>query len=353
MQGAIHNPSHFVRRSPGTQNTKEYSEVKVDIRLILEAAGKLGIRWRLVPDADLVELTWKDKKKYFRNTHPTSLSPARNICADKAITNSFVREAGLNAPKGFIVLPSDSDEYIARVFAELQAPVVVKLTNNSHGDGVIVGATTAKACSNYVRELYTSAHYKKEGTVLIEEMFVGKEFRIVATRDRVLGIMHRIPASITGDGVHSIKELIELKNQLPIRNIDHMLYPHITWDAEMAEIVAGQAMDEDSIPANEQKVVLRKISNVMAGGDAIDYTDRVHESVKQIAIEAIRAIPGLKFGGLDFMTVDEAIQQTKDTYTIIEINSAPEFAMHDIPMEGIPRNICYEFLCLMFPELKK
>ncbi len=352
MQNYATRPTHFVRRHPSTKKPQNYKEVAIDVRLILEEASKQGISWRLVPDSEIIELTWNNQKKYFRSTRPVSTSPAQNICIDKAATNQFLREAGINASHGFVINVDDSDDYISHVFESIQSPVVVKLTHNSHGDGVIVGVDSAQKCIACVRELYTSPHYKKESSVLIEQMFFGKEFRIVATRDKVLGIMHRIPANVVGDGKQTIKELIDEKNAQPIRNIDHLLYPHITWDAEMAEIVKEQGMDEASVPAEGQKVILRKVSNVMAGGDAIDYTDKVHESVKELALQTIRAIPGLEFGGIDFMTTDEASPQTKESYTIIEINGSPEFAMHDVPMVGTPRNICGEFLCLLFPELR-
>jgi D-alanine-D-alanine ligase-like ATP-grasp enzyme len=55
--------------------------------------------------------------------------------------------------------------------------------------------------------------------------------------------------------------------------------------------------------------------------------------------------------GIDFMTADITQPQTQDSYKIIEINAAPEFDIHDIPMYGKKRNIAQNFLYTLFPDL--
>lgn len=108
-----------------------------------------------------------------------------------------------------------------------------------------------------------------------------------------------------------------------------------------------------SIPQKGKRIYLRRVSNVSQGGAAIDFTDKVHSSVKEIALKAINAVPGLSFAGIDFLSKDITKKQTQDSYIIIEINDSPGFDIHDFPYEGENRHAAREFLFLMFPELKK
>jgi hypothetical protein len=66
----------------------------------------------------------------------------------------------------------------------------------------------------------------------------------------------------------------------------------------------------------------------------------------------VRAIPGLSFAGIDFMTTDITQPQTEDSYVIIEVNTSPGFDIHDSPYVGKNRHSALEFLYLMLPELK-
>ena len=59
--------------------------------------------------------------------------------------------------------------------------------------------------------------FKNDNTVLIEEFIKGKEYRFLVIDDEVVGILHRVPANVIGDGEKTISELVEIKNQDPLR----------------------------------------------------------------------------------------------------------------------------------------
>lgn len=90
----------------------------------------------------------------------------------------------------------------------------------------------------------------------------------------------------------------------------------------------------------------------MAGGDTIDLTDEIHPTVKELALKAINAIPGLAIAGIDFMTKDLFSPQTPETYSVVEVNHNAEFGIHHFPMVGKERNATFDFLQLLFPELE-
>ncbi|MGG0815607.1 hypothetical protein ABE142_23525 [Paenibacillus alvei] len=45
----------------------------------------------------------------------------------------------------------------------------------------------------------------------------GKEYRFLVTGDEVVGILHRVPANVVGDGIHTIEPLVHKKNKDPLR----------------------------------------------------------------------------------------------------------------------------------------
>jgi glutamate--cysteine ligase len=194
----------------------------------------------------------------------------------------------------------------------------------------------------------------EDSGVIIEEMFQnGEEYRILASQEKVIGIVKREPANVIGDGRSTIKKLITLKNKEDIRGIKGSDKSHlkIRMDKNLKNYLAEQNLDLSTVVAAGRKVYLRQVSNISQGGDAIDFTDLAHKSVHEIALKAIRTIPGLSFAGIDFMTLDITQPQTKDSYVIIEINDSPGFDIHDAPYVGQNRHAADEFLKLMFPEL--
>src|SRR5699024_6149989 len=96
--------------------------------------------------------------------------------------------------------------------------------------------------------------------IIIEKYAPGEEFRICVIEDRVLGAMNRRPTNVTGDGVHNIRELIKLKNEI------RMLNPHLTSrlikiDRELQNVINRAGYTLESIPQKDKLVYLRDKSN--------------------------------------------------------------------------------------------
>lgn len=50
-------------------------------------------------------------------------------------------------------------------------------------------------------------------SVILEEYVVGQEYRFYVLEEKVLAVLNRIPANVTGDGVNNLSELIKIKNK--------------------------------------------------------------------------------------------------------------------------------------------
>lgn len=344
----------YMRLSPA--GLIPFKPLGIETKLLILEAQARGLFTEIVTESDVICISDKTRSSYIQRRNPdTNHVPGPRICDRKDVTRAFLQRAGLSVTSGYRILSSDTPEYRQSVFDTLQKPLVIKPTTRSHGLGIKLGIQDAQTYHEWLNFLFSDLEKpidSEPGIVLVEETARGEEYRILATQDKVLAVMNRQPASVMGDGVSSIAQLIATKNLDPIRNIDQGLYPHIQLDQDMLEVLQRQGLTPESVPAKDQKITLRLVSNIMAGGDAVDVTDLIHPSVAEIAVRTTNALPGMTFIGIDFMTTDITADQRTQKYNIIEVNSAPEFAMHDIPMIGTKRNIAQTLIQMMFPEVE-
>ncbi len=342
---------NYLRFTP-TGLTQNY-RVTNSTKLIIKETEKLGIQWKIIPGTQVVTLTYQGKTKSFYHQVPSNTSALAHYCSDKTVTRNLLKYAHVHIPNGYSLQRTDKKEYLEQVFKKLKKPLAVKPSNGTHGYSISLNINNYQ---DYLKAVEQAFNYSnaKYTTVVVEEMFKGKEYRILTTRKKVIAILHRIPANVVGDGKHTIKELILEKNKEDIRTTKTGNRSHepIAIDDKLKQYLTEQNLNLDTVLTNNQQVFLRKVSNISQGGEAIDYTDKVHQSVKDIALKTINAIPGLELAGIDFMSTDVTAQQTEDNYVVIETNTSPGLGMHTRPYQGEDRLGAREFVYLMFPELR-
>jgi glutamate--cysteine ligase len=181
--------------------------------------------------------------------------------------------------------------------------------------------------------------FEHDSTILIEEFIAGKEFRIFVIDGEVVGILHRVPANVTGDGQKTIHELVELKNQDPLRGKGYRTpLEKIQLGEAEAMFLKPQGKDFETVPAKGEVVYLRENSNISTGGDSIDFTDDIPDSYKQIAVRAAKAL-NVKITGLDMIIPDVTAEATANNYAIIEMNFNPAIHIHCHPFHGKNRKL--------------
>lgn len=322
-------------------------------RLVINEAEKRGIAWKIHPGTQVVTLTYNGvSRSYYHQVPSSTTAIAKYISNQKKVTSNILQQAGLRVARSFRVMPKHDEQYLRSVFEILLKPLVVKPNNGTWGLHITVGITTYE---EYLAAIKLAAAYSNnnQSYAVVEEMFTGDEFRILLTQDRVIGVLKRVPAHVVGDGTHTIQQLITKKNREPIRNAQDFRKSHkkIRITDDVRQNLLKQNVTLETVPKNNSVIQLRNVSNVSQGGDAIDVTDSVHPSVTKLALKAIRAIPGLSFAGIDFMTKAVDQPQTDQSYIILEINDSPGFDIHDYPYRGKNRHAAEAFLQLLFPEL--
>ena len=277
---------------------------------------KRGIKTELIDRSDnFISLTKDNKIEYIKQATKTSKDNYATVLAmeNKVVTKKILQINNIKVPNGSEF--DNIDDAISEIDNFINKPIVIKPKSTNFGTGISIFPQGAN------KEDITSAFeiaFKYDNTVLVEEFISGKEYRFLVIGDKVVGILHRVPANVVGDGEKSIRQLVEIKNQSPLRGKGYKTpLEKINLDENAALFLKHRGLDFDYIPKKDETVYLRENSNISTGGDSIDYTDDIHQEFKDIAVKSSKAI-GAKICGVDMMIDDYRDENSE--YAIIELN---------------------------------
>jgi cyanophycin synthetase len=168
---------------------------------------------------------------------------------------------------------------------------------------------------------------------LLEKHFFGEEYRVLITKAGYFAAVHRTPASVRGDGKHSIKQLTEAENFRRMNPRTTCLC-EVKLDEVVTTFLAKNQHTLQSVPAQGAVVQLRPNTNVSKGGGCEDITDRAHPSIKKLACRVLDAVGGLAYVGLDLICQDISKPITKQEWIICELNAYPGLSLHTVPGKG-------------------
>jgi cyanophycin synthetase len=269
---------------------------------------------------------------------------ATEIASDKNLTKKLLDESGIPVPRGVVVR---SEEDAVRAARRLGYPVVTKPLDGNHGRGVTIGVTGEDQLRFGFREAQSQA---KGRDVIIEQFFPGNDHRILVVNGKMVAVAERIPAQVVGDGISTIRQLIDEVNSDPRRGDGHEnVMTRIKIDAHVEEFLTRSALTPQSIPEAEQVVQLRATANLSTGGTAVDRTNEIHPDNAEIARRAALVV-GLDVCGVDFVCPDISRSVRETGGGVIEVNAAPGLRMHLEPSEGAPRDVARPIIEMLFPR---
>ena len=310
---------------------------------IVEEAEHRGITVLRLDDYNLVQL---GEGKHQRRIEASITSQTSMIgvetAGNKRLTKKMLSDAGIPVPKGTVVRKLES----AIEDAEwLGYPVVVKPHDGHHGKGVTTNiADEADLAVAFARAKEVS------DKVIVEKCYTGSDFRMLVVDGRLVAAARREPAAVTGDGEHTIAELIAIENRDPRRGYGHEKVMTRLSTSEVTTYLlerAGSTL-ETVLPEGEV-FALELTANLSTGGSAVDVTDTVHKTNRFMA-ERIASIVGLDIAGIDVIspTLEQPVKKVGGA--VIEVNAAPGLRMHLEPAVGRRRNVAAPIMDMLFPK---
>ena len=186
--------------------------------------------------------------------------------------------------------------------------------------------------------------------VMIEEELSGYVFRGTLIGGKLIAVLRREPAYIIGDGIHNVRELIDIENRNPLRA--GPIFHQLKLDKEAIKELTHWNRSENTIPKKDEIVTLGQKTSRSVGGGITDMTDIVHPDNK-IMLEKIAEVLNDPLIGVDFI-MDDVSRSWRDQPKcgVIECNSAPFIDLHHFPLVGQPHNVASALWDIIYPDSK-
>ncbi len=195
--------------------TPGYEDLELSTQILIKEALRRGIDVEILDREDnFMRLRKNGRTEYVKQATRTSLDNYVTplIMENKAVTKIVLNEKGVRVPEGKIYTSRKIAEDDFKLFSS--GPSVVKPRSTNFGIGITIlkDSPDIEQYLNAVDEAFLH-----DSTIIIEEFIEGEEYRFLIIGDEVTAVLFREPANITGDSVHSISELIDIKNENPLR----------------------------------------------------------------------------------------------------------------------------------------
>src|SRR5699024_4285949 len=271
--------------------------------------------WFVDQPGQLFSLQSKEKTHYFFRTRGDLVpNEAVEQGMNKDITKQILSKNGIPVPDGKQFSKTATIDEMLQYANEIGFPIVIKPTDGSFGRGVMSDIRTIGELEHSID--YLKTEYNPEN-IIVENYVAGNDYRLYVVGDKVVGAIQRVAPHVIGDGINSIESLIEIKNNE--RNLNPRLVScSIQVNRETIEYIGRSNYQLESIPAEGEIIYLSDISNISIGGDPIDVYDELSDELKNTAIQALHAIPGLVQGAVDLMVHTD--ENGKESAYVIELN---------------------------------
>jgi cyanophycin synthetase len=261
----------------------ERERLGVSTAALAAAARQRGIPVRRVGARSLLRLGYGCHRRltWAALTSHTS-AVGVDIAADKQLAKQLLADAGVPVPPGVVAWSGPEAQ---EALTKIGGPVVIKPLGGRQGASLTIGVGTAAEAEAAYRKAAAASD-----AVLVETLVPGADYRVLVIDGEVAAAAQLRPASVTGDGEHTIGQLVAAANADPRRGVGHSReLTRITLDADALSHLDALGLDDHSVLAAGQVVSLRRNANLSTGGTSRDVTELVHPEVAEMCRRAASA----------------------------------------------------------------
>lgn len=289
---------------------------------------------------DAYRITFPNGKNFFFSGLPRVGHNADVLSGwidDKALLKECLSKENVPVSKGASFTDFLQAEHF---FHTLRKPVIVKPRLGSRGRHTnthLVNGDDFKKAFYIAKQLGRS--------VVVEEHLMGSVYRATVIEGVLGGVLAGDPPRITGDGKHTISDLIEIKNTARDTRMGEVIITD-----QLVHFLEKQKYTPASILPVGTAIDLSEKIGLSYGGNSREVTPEVHPKL-HAELERAARIVGDPLLGFDFITTDVSADPDTVRWGIIECNSVPFINLHHDPLVGEPINIAAMVLDYLEREL--
>lgn len=296
--------------------------IEDDIGISLVCHAAMGKNLQVKRHRRLIyEVSDGQRNIVFRQNSPGNSAVYTYCARQKHIAKKILASAGVPVPAGDIF---ESYEPALRYFQQSETAVTVKPCDGSSGVGVSCGINNDKDFN-----AAWAAARRESKRIIVEQNIVGQDVRVIVIGGKAVAAYVRTPAHVIGDGVHTIRQLVELKNRVRKNN------PSLRLDLlRRFDLLERQGRSLDAVPENGEKVQLTTVANTSAGGETVQILDQLDTETLKVAEKAALCFRGLVQVGVDLIYVGRQNSPGQSSAYVIEVNSNPGICDAVFPAYG-------------------
>ncbi len=238
------------------------------------------------------------------------------LAKEKTVSKAFFAALSVPTPASKQV---KSELELDEAIRKIGFPCAVKPLDRGGGKGVTANVRNDE-------QLSRAFHYARGYTtapVMIEQHIAGADHRLMVIAGRFVGAFRREPSFIVGDGSRTVRELIDALNHHRSASLVRSGYLRpIPWDEVLLSHLAAQQVSPDDVAPAGQRITLRSIANLSAGGIATDVSAAVHPALRDM-VEQMAVSAGFGAAGFDYITQDISLPPWESGGAFIEMNTTP------------------------------
>lgn len=313
-----------------------------NITVIYKEAQALNLPCTYNEEAGVFHITLAKKRYYFMHgVSPLNLGGSFYIANHKYRLNKLLQRAGFPVAKCTAFSKKRwLSQPLNQLINDLTYPLVAKpMIDTARGIDVLCNIKDEQALSHYL-----NLYFDKKKYVQIEEFHTQlNEYRVLILNNRVIGVLARTPAYVIGDGIHTVEELIQIRNVERIRLRSTLTISPLTIDLECHNCLEEQNLNLNSVVAAGEKIRLSYAVNTGRGGDIYSMGTTIHPMNAKLLCKATQAI-GLNLVGYDVLCEDITQSFEHKKWIIIEANPYPDNTLHELANHGAPQRVVHKIL---------